>query len=237
MFWGVDLGKTAHQHEPAALVVQLAGRPPALGEGEQGVGKGLFGGDFVGAADQIQVLGEEVGQQVMFGPASYPAFEAAFPERGGGARRGRRPHRPLIVVEGLEPQVPVVGVHQLVQHQVYRMFGCHIERRFHQIAERMPAQQWMVHAEPPDAPRVDALIEQMAHGLVEHGGLADSARAEDQMEPPRCAVQEPPQHLCQRPLSLVGQSLWHASELFPGVLPAEDPIDVLGLGFPCSSYL
>ena len=133
----------------------------------------------------------------------------------------------MLVIESLEPEVPVLSVDQFVQHEVDGVFGgCvdHVQYRSNHRAEIELHNQGMVHPEPPDARRVYAVIEQVAYGLVKNGGLADPTRPEDQLIPLWFIAQEPlPQTACQWSLHPRSQRRRYVAEREPGVLLTDNP--------------
>jgi hypothetical protein len=89
----------------------------------------------------------------------------------------------------------------------------------------------MVEPQPPQSPTAAACREEMPHSLVHHGGLADAARAEDQVEPARLVIEDAgPEQLPELALDRLGENLRHLPGAVPRVLLVEDPLKVLGPG-------
>jgi hypothetical protein len=138
----------------------------------------------------------------------------------------------VIVVEGLQPEVPVFGVDNLVEEEHERVRGAggrNREDRSNEVAQILPQQKGMVEPQPPQSPPAAARREKMPHGLVHHGGLAYAARAEDQVEPARLVVEDTgPEQLPELALDWFGENLRHLSGAMPRVLFVEDPLKILG---------
>lgn len=113
----------------------------------QGGGQGGSDLDVDFGTKEVEELGEEVGHEVLLAPASDPALEPALPQSGRGTRRGDDSNGPSIVVERLEPEIPVAGVHDLVQEQNRRVVigpAAALEDGAHQAAEVLPKQQRVI---------------------------------------------------------------------------------------------
>ncbi len=170
-------------------------------------------------ADEVQELGEEVRRQVLLGPAADPAFEAPFAQRSRGARGGGDANGPVVVVERLQPEVPPVGVDELIEHEEGWIFGARptgFDGGTHEILEALLKQQRVVEAHPPDAVRVDAVADQVTDGLVERSGLTDTARTEDELEPVWVVIAKTaPQQLRQRSFHLSSERVGNDAPSLP----------------------
>ena len=111
-------------------------------------------GGVLAGVDELEELGEQVRRQMLLGPPT----DATSSRRSRSAAAGGRnnPNRPAVVVERLQPLIPAIGVHELVQHQ--RSTGLARWRQLSITARtRSPScsqQQRVVQSKPPDPRRV-----------------------------------------------------------------------------------
>jgi hypothetical protein len=83
----------------------------------------------------------------------------------------------------------------------------------------------VVKSEPPDSRGSDVGRYQVANGLVERGGLPDTARPENQLESMRIVVMQTlPEELGQGPFDRTRQGGRHLACPLPRVLFVEDPL-------------
>ena len=142
-------------------------------------------------------------------------------------------HRPAVVEEGLEPQIPVAGVDDLVEHQVRRPFGCRAGAFHHErdeLAELHPKQRRVIESQPPDpAGRQPALPDQVTHRLVERRRLPDASRTQDQVEAARRVAEQPlPEQASEGALRRVRERCRDRAGAVPRVLRPEHLQQCLG---------
>ena len=190
------------------------------------------------AANQLQELTERVRHEELLLPAPHSAFHPATAQDRGRARRGGDLHRPVVVVERLEPEIPVIRVGDLVEHDVSRLFGRGpgaSDHLAHELIQVRRPEERVVDPHPADASRFDALGQQPPDALVEDRGLAHPARAQDQLESTQPVRHESlPQDVRQVPFHGRRQRRRDLAEALPRILLREHPLEVFRFR-PCNN--
>ena len=90
----------------------------------------------------------------------------------------------------------------------------------------------MVEAQPPDALRIEAFVDEMANGLLHSGGLANTPRPTDEMEAVRGGRESTAEHPGHRAFRRRRHHVWHVSIGMPRVLLRQHSPDLVGIRLP-----